>query len=71
MNEHVTLPIRKACSLAELAASLGVSIGFVRLEVTRKHLHVIRLGRRVLVTCAEADRYLSQRSQVSSSSNPR
>jgi hypothetical protein len=71
MNHTVTDIHRRAYGLAEFAASLGVSIGFLRLEVTRKHLHVIRLGRRVLVTCAEADRYLSQHSKVVSSPSPR
>jgi excisionase family DNA binding protein len=56
-----TLSCRKAFSLKEAAEALGgVSVGFLRLESLRGHLHVTRLGRRVLITAQELDRYLAE-----------
>lgn len=49
---------RIAFGLAELAQQLGVSIGFLRLEVGRGHLIPTRLGRRMVITSSEAARYL-------------
>jgi hypothetical protein len=49
---------RIAFGLAELARQLGVSTGFLRLEVGRGKLIPTRLGRRMVVTVSEATRYL-------------
>lgn len=50
---------RLAFGLAELARQLGVSIGFLRLEIGRGNLKPTRLGRRVLISAEEAKRYLA------------
>ncbi len=58
--EHTTeRPPRRAFSVKETARSLGVSPGFLRLEIERGRLQVTRLGRRVLITSGELERYLA------------
>jgi excisionase family DNA binding protein len=52
---------RRAFSVAELAGQYGVSPGFLRLEIERKNLAALRLGRRVVVLKEEFDRYLRER----------
>jgi excisionase family DNA binding protein len=49
---------RLTYSIGEIAESLGVSEGFVRLEIQRGKLDTRRAGRRVLVTKASFDQYL-------------
>jgi|GEM_PF-2517466 len=49
---------RAAFGLSELAASLGVSEGFLRLEIARGRLAPMRIGRRVLIPTEEWGRYL-------------
>ena len=56
--ENNRTPARLAWSLNECAAALGVSVPFLRLEIARKRLRPTRLGRRVLVTRAELERYI-------------
>lgn len=51
---------RLAFGLREAAATLGVSQAFLRIEVRRGRLRPVRLGRRVLVSTAELQRYLEQ-----------
>lgn len=59
--QQQTIGGRKAFSLKDAAEALGgVSIGFLRLESQRGHLQVTRLGRRVLITAEELDRYLAE-----------
>jgi excisionase family DNA binding protein len=53
---------RLAYGVQEFAGALGVTVGFIRLEIQRKRLGIIRVGRRVLISRAEAERYLSTRS---------
>jgi excisionase family DNA binding protein len=50
-----------AYSLKELASSLGVSVGFLRIEVRRGVLSTIRLGRRIVVPTDLAHRYLAEK----------
>lgn len=50
---------RLAWSLGELAVALGTSVGFLRLEIQRGTLHIARLGRRIVVTDGEVQRYLA------------
>ncbi|MGC2495047.1 hypothetical protein [Candidatus Binatus sp.] len=50
---------RLAAGIPVWAEQLDVSAGFLRLEVSRGRLHVTRLGRRVLVTKREIERYLA------------
>jgi excisionase family DNA binding protein len=50
---------RLAAGIPVWAEQLDVSPGFLRLEVSRGRLRVMRLGRRVLVTKAEIERYLT------------
>jgi len=50
---------RLAWPLDELAGALGTSVGFLRLEIQRGSLRIARLGRRVVVTDQEAQRYLA------------
>jgi hypothetical protein len=53
---------RLAYSLEELAGDIGVSVGFLRLEITRGQLVPTRLGRRVIVAAEEVRRYLAANS---------
>jgi excisionase family DNA binding protein len=50
---------RLAYSLARLAEDIGLSVGFLRLEIARGNLRATRAGRRVIVTRQEVERYLS------------
>ena len=50
-----------AYSLQQLAPRLGgVSVGFLRLEIARGKLRPRRLGRRIVVTAGEVERYLNE-----------
>jgi hypothetical protein len=48
----------RAFGIVELARAIGVSPGFLRLEIARGNLQPTRLGRRILITSAELERYL-------------
>lgn len=50
---------RRAYGIAEVAESLGVSSGFVRLEIQRGRLATLRIGRRVLIASASLDKYIN------------
>ena len=50
---------RVAWSVSEVAASTGLSRGFVRSEIKHGHLRARRAGRRVLVLDKELHRYLN------------
>jgi excisionase family DNA binding protein len=50
---------RMAFGVREAAGLLGVSAAFLRLEIGRGHLRATRLGRRVVLTRTELDRYLA------------
>lgn len=54
---------RLALSLAEVAESTGLSLGFIRKDVQRGALPVRRFGRRVLVLKEDLEKYLIQGSQ--------
>lgn len=58
-NKNHNNNARRAYGIAELAESLDVSSGFIRLEVQRGRLATLSVGRRVLVLATEVDRYLS------------
>ncbi len=49
---------RLLLSLGEAARALGLSQGFLRLEIQRKLLRAARCGRRVMISREELDRYL-------------
>jgi excisionase family DNA binding protein len=55
--------VRMAFKVAEAASALGVSASFIRLEMSRGHLRATRLGRRVVLTKSELERYLAERSK--------
>jgi excisionase family DNA binding protein len=50
---------RDGYSIAELASRYGVSEGLVRLEIARGRLHVLRIGRRVIITTRAIEEWLS------------
>jgi hypothetical protein len=50
---------RRAYRLNEIAASLGASPSFVRLEIGRGHLKAFHLGGAVFVAAEEFERYLT------------
>jgi excisionase family DNA binding protein len=50
---------RLSFGVTEAAAALGVSPGFVRAEMSSGNLRAVRLGRRVVVTRSELERYLA------------
>lgn len=56
MKERVAT--RLAVSLDKVAWRLSVSVSFLRLEIGRGRLQAIRLGRRLLISEAEIDRYM-------------
>ena len=62
MNRKLTLEPsdRLAFSLEELARQLGVSPGLLRLDAKRGKLGTTRLGRRIVVTRVQLNRYLEQ-----------
>lgn len=51
---------RLAFRVSEAAALIGVSPGFLRLELARGNLRATRLGRRLVLTRAELERYLTK-----------
>lgn len=59
MHDNIS-PATTARSIAETARQLGVSMGFLRLEIARGKLRPTRLGRRVLILDQELRRYLSE-----------
>jgi len=52
-----------AQGLDKWALTLDVSVPFLRLEISRGRLRPTRLGRRLLVTTAEINRYLAENTQ--------
>ncbi len=48
---------RMAYGIDEIAEALGVSGGFIRLELARGRLSAIRCGRRVLITRESFEKY--------------
>lgn len=60
VTEYVSPTLdRIAFGIKETAQRLGVSSAFLRLEISRGNLNTIRLGRRVLITGPELERYLN------------
>lgn len=53
-------PTRLSFGLSEVAYMLGVSDRFLRDEADRHRLRFTRLGRRVLITTDELQRYLAE-----------
>jgi excisionase family DNA binding protein len=49
---------RLAFSLEAAAAQLSVSPSFLRLEIARGRIQPVRLGRRILISSYEIERYL-------------
>jgi excisionase family DNA binding protein len=62
---------RLAFRITEAATLIGVSAAFVRLELARGNLSATRLGRRVVLTRVELDRYLGSRQSPSNASTVR
>jgi hypothetical protein len=54
---------RIAWSLAEIACSTGLSVGFLRKEAKRGTLQTKKFGRRVLVLNEDLENYLSRSNQ--------
>jgi len=50
--------LARAYSVGEVAESLGVSQGLVRLEIQRGRLRALHVGRRVIITPEALDRWL-------------
>lgn len=73
--ENVTngaMPVaRLAFRVTEAAVLIGVSAAFVRLELARGNLNATRLGRRIVLTRVELDRYLASRQSRSNASTAR
>ncbi|WP_442886470.1 helix-turn-helix domain-containing protein [Candidatus Binatus sp.] len=60
-NSYVNgAPARLSFGLPEVAYMLGVSDRFLRDEADRHRLRFTRLGRRVLITTDELQRYLAE-----------
>jgi excisionase family DNA binding protein len=57
---------RLAFRVIEAATLIGVSAAFLRLELARGNLSATRLGRRIVLTRVELDRYLGSRQSPSS-----
>jgi hypothetical protein len=58
MDRNVTL--KKLCwSLAELSQSTGLSIGLLRKEISQGCLRARRIGRRLIVTEQDWERFVS------------
>jgi excisionase family DNA binding protein len=49
---------RLTFSVEEVAGQLGVCSAFLRLEIRRGRLRPTRLGRRIVISTAEIDRYI-------------
>ena len=60
----VTKEERRAWSIAEVAARLGVSRNFVLAQISRGLLRARRLGRRVVILTEDVDAYLNNAEQV-------
>jgi excisionase family DNA binding protein len=60
MNSEI-LGGRMAFRISEAAVLIGVSTAFLRLEIARGNLKATRLGRRIVLTRAELERYLASR----------
>jgi excisionase family DNA binding protein len=58
--ESITNRERLAMTVAEFAESVGISLGLARLEIARGRLRPARIGRRLAITRAEAERYLRE-----------
>lgn len=66
MTTGVTLA-RRAWGLPEIAESLGVSVGLLRKQIDEGKLRSIRLGKRVLVSEEELQKYINQGHEASDS----
>jgi excisionase family DNA binding protein len=62
---------RLAFRVTEAAALIGVSTAFLRLELARGNLSATRLGRRIVLTRVELDRYLGSRQSQSNAGTAR
>jgi excisionase family DNA binding protein len=57
---------RLTISLEDAAWRLSVSPSFLRLEISRGSIKPVRLGRRVLISEAEIERYLAEHTDTAS-----
>jgi len=64
VTEHEMPTARLAFRVTEVAAMIGVSAAFVRLELARGNLNATRLGRRIVLMRTELERYLESRQTV-------
>jgi len=55
---------RRAFGIVEVAELIGVSPAFIRLEIQRKRLPTLRVGRRVLISRDAFDQYLADAARV-------
>lgn len=63
-STKVTKEERRAWSIAEVAARLGVSRHFILAQISRGALRARRLGRRVVVLTEDLESYLAGAEQV-------
>jgi excisionase family DNA binding protein len=58
MRKSISLDVRRAYGVAEIAQAYGLSIGFLRNEIKSGSLPIKRFGRRVLVLKEDWEKYL-------------
>ena len=63
LHESITTHKRMAWGLAEVSSATGLSVNFLRYEVTRGNLPVKRFGRRVLIRNEDLMTYLENGSK--------
>jgi excisionase family DNA binding protein len=54
------LPVRRAFSVVEIAESLRISTGLVRLEIARGKLKARRIGRRLVIPVESLNEWLGR-----------
>lgn len=62
VKQQSNVPERSAFSFKELAQSLGVSVRTLRTEAKAGRLSFVRIGRRVVVTTDQVEKYLARQS---------
>jgi excisionase family DNA binding protein len=67
MTTDEILAGRLAFKLTDAAALIGVSEAYLRLELTRGNLNATRLGRRIVLTRSELERYLASHQTLKTS----
>ncbi len=58
MRKSISLDVKRAYGVAEIAQAYGISVGFLRGEIRNGSLPIKRFGRRVLVLKEDWEKYL-------------